>query len=223
MRFGVATVSDLTWKEIIDGFSCTECGRCQDVCPAHATGKVLSPKLADHGRARPGLRDRARRGPIARQRRAGGDDLGLRHVRRVRRGVPGVDRARRPHRRPAPQPRDGRLAVPGGGGADAARRRARVEPVGQAADRAGRLGGRARRARPRSRATRRRSTSTGSAAPPRSTSARARRRSRRRSCCRRRASTSRSSARARRAPATRRGGWATSTCSRSTPSRTSRR
>ncbi len=45
MRFGVATIGDLTWKEMVDAFSCTECGRCQDVCPAYATGKVLSPKL----------------------------------------------------------------------------------------------------------------------------------------------------------------------------------
>ena len=44
-RFGAATVSDLTWKEMVDTFSCTECGRCQDVCPAYATGKELSPKL----------------------------------------------------------------------------------------------------------------------------------------------------------------------------------
>ena len=45
MRFGAGTVADLTWKQMIDAFSCTECGRCQDVCPAWATGKVLSPKL----------------------------------------------------------------------------------------------------------------------------------------------------------------------------------
>jgi Fe-S oxidoreductase len=45
MRFGAATVADLTRKEILDSFSCTECGRCQDACPAWATGKVLSPKL----------------------------------------------------------------------------------------------------------------------------------------------------------------------------------
>ena len=45
MRFGVGTVGDLTWKEMVDTFSCTECGRCQDVCPAYATGKTLSPKL----------------------------------------------------------------------------------------------------------------------------------------------------------------------------------
>jgi Fe-S oxidoreductase len=45
MRFGVNTGADLTWKEVLDGLTCTECGRCQDACPAHATGKVLNPKL----------------------------------------------------------------------------------------------------------------------------------------------------------------------------------
>jgi Fe-S oxidoreductase len=45
MRFGAGTVADLTWKEMMDSFSCTECGRCQDVCPAWNTGKALSPKL----------------------------------------------------------------------------------------------------------------------------------------------------------------------------------
>jgi Fe-S oxidoreductase len=45
LRFGAATAADLTRKEVLDGLSCTECGRCQDACPAWATGKVLSPKL----------------------------------------------------------------------------------------------------------------------------------------------------------------------------------
>lgn len=45
LRFGAGTVADLTWKQVLDGFSCTECGRCQDACPAWATGKILSPKL----------------------------------------------------------------------------------------------------------------------------------------------------------------------------------
>jgi Fe-S oxidoreductase len=49
LRFGVGTVADLTRKEVVDAFSCTECGRCQDVCPAHATGKILSPKLVIMG------------------------------------------------------------------------------------------------------------------------------------------------------------------------------
>jgi Fe-S oxidoreductase len=43
--FGVRTVADLSWKDLLDGFTCTECGRCQQACPAHATGKPLNPKL----------------------------------------------------------------------------------------------------------------------------------------------------------------------------------
>jgi Fe-S oxidoreductase len=49
IRFGAGTSADLTWKEMLDTFSCTECGRCQDVCPAFATGKTLSPKLVIMG------------------------------------------------------------------------------------------------------------------------------------------------------------------------------
>ena len=45
MRFGAGTAADLTWKQMLDAMSCTECGRCQDACPAFATGKALSPKL----------------------------------------------------------------------------------------------------------------------------------------------------------------------------------
>ncbi len=42
--FGVAKVEDHSWKDYLDGLSCTECGRCQDNCPAWNTGKPLSPK-----------------------------------------------------------------------------------------------------------------------------------------------------------------------------------
>ena len=49
IRFGAGTAADLTWKQVLDTFSCTECGRCQDVCPAFATGKTLSPKLVIMG------------------------------------------------------------------------------------------------------------------------------------------------------------------------------
>jgi len=45
LRFGAATAADLSRKQMLDLFSCTECGRCQEVCPAWATGKALSPKL----------------------------------------------------------------------------------------------------------------------------------------------------------------------------------
>ncbi len=42
-QFGAAHVADLTWKDIFDADACTSCKRCQDRCPAHATGKPLSP------------------------------------------------------------------------------------------------------------------------------------------------------------------------------------
>ena len=51
--FGVREISELTWKQLLDLEGCTNCGRCQDVCPAHLTGKPLSPRrmtqnLKDH-------------------------------------------------------------------------------------------------------------------------------------------------------------------------------
>jgi Fe-S oxidoreductase len=42
---GAARITDLTWKQLLDTYTCTECGRCQSQCPAWATGKPLSPKL----------------------------------------------------------------------------------------------------------------------------------------------------------------------------------
>jgi Fe-S oxidoreductase len=43
--FGAGHVEDFTWKQMLDFATCTECGRCQSVCPAWTTGKPLSPKL----------------------------------------------------------------------------------------------------------------------------------------------------------------------------------
>ncbi len=43
-KFGVVDFEDLSWKSIHDSFSCTHCGRCDSVCPANITGKVLSPR-----------------------------------------------------------------------------------------------------------------------------------------------------------------------------------
>jgi len=50
---GVARIEHFSWKSILDFYTCTECGRCSDNCPAHRTGKILSPKhltlaLRDH-------------------------------------------------------------------------------------------------------------------------------------------------------------------------------
>jgi Fe-S oxidoreductase len=52
--FGIGRIEDFSWKGLLDFSTCTECGRCQDVCPAWATGKPLSPKLVVLG-----LRDHA--------------------------------------------------------------------------------------------------------------------------------------------------------------------
>jgi Fe-S oxidoreductase len=55
--FGAGKIEELSWKDLLDVTTCTECGRCQDQCPAWATGKPLSPKLLvmglrDHAHAR---------------------------------------------------------------------------------------------------------------------------------------------------------------------------
>ncbi len=42
--FGLGRVSELNWKNVLDLYACTECGRCQERCPANITGKTLSPK-----------------------------------------------------------------------------------------------------------------------------------------------------------------------------------
>ncbi|MEO6525038.1 MAG: (Fe-S)-binding protein [Gemmatimonadaceae bacterium] len=43
-QFGASDVEHLSWKNLLDGYSCTECGRCTAACPANITGKLLSPR-----------------------------------------------------------------------------------------------------------------------------------------------------------------------------------
>jgi ferredoxin len=43
-KFGARDILDLSWKNMLDAYSCTECGRCSDECPANQTGKLLSPR-----------------------------------------------------------------------------------------------------------------------------------------------------------------------------------
>ncbi len=44
LRFGAKDVTDLSWKNLLDAYTCTECGRCTSSCPANQTGKLLSPR-----------------------------------------------------------------------------------------------------------------------------------------------------------------------------------
>ena len=44
MKFGAKDIFDLSWKNLLDAYSCTECGRCSAACPATQTGKLLSPR-----------------------------------------------------------------------------------------------------------------------------------------------------------------------------------
>ena len=46
--FGVSKIEEFTWKQLFDTYACTECGRCQDMCPAYNTDKPLSPKTLIH-------------------------------------------------------------------------------------------------------------------------------------------------------------------------------
>jgi heterodisulfide reductase subunit C len=43
-KFGAKDIADLSWKNLLDAYSCTECGRCSAACPANITGKLLSPR-----------------------------------------------------------------------------------------------------------------------------------------------------------------------------------
>ncbi len=43
-KFGAKDVMDLSWRNLLDAYSCTECGRCSTACPANQTGKLLSPR-----------------------------------------------------------------------------------------------------------------------------------------------------------------------------------
>lgn len=44
LHFGAKDIQDLTWKNLLEAYTCTECGRCTAVCPANMTGKLLSPR-----------------------------------------------------------------------------------------------------------------------------------------------------------------------------------
>ena len=156
--FGLKTLQDLGWKDLLDGFTCTECGRCQEACPAHAHREAAQPQDLHHGHPRhvgrrggraephPELPDRARdvraRRRAARGGRPGRADrrhgdpvrrgLGLRDLRGVRGGLPGAHRARRQDRRAAPQPGPRGIALPAGADAGVPGHGGPGQPVGPA-------------------------------------------------------------------------------------------
>ncbi len=77
---GIAKITDLSWKSMLDLYTCTECGRCSDNCPAYTTGKKLSPKhltlaLRDHLYASEGRLngDTGITGPLAKKEAASED------------------------------------------------------------------------------------------------------------------------------------------------------
>jgi ferredoxin len=141
--FGVGQIEQFTWKQMLDFATCTECGRCQSVCPAWNTGKPLSPKLVIMG-----LRDNMFSSQASRLLATNGDRpegeletsgpqhdrarraVVVRHLWGLRRGVPRRHRARRRHRRHAPLRGADGVAVPVRGRADAAQHREPGGPVG---------------------------------------------------------------------------------------------
>ncbi len=235
MRLGSGTVADMTWKQVVDTYSCTECGRCQDACPAWATGKALSPKLLIMG-----LRDQLfADGPLVMAARAAGEPV----------------EPPRSSRTPSPTTSCG-TASPAAPACRSARCRSSTSTTSSTCAATWSWSRRASRPRPsrccatssarrtrgarRSRTGRRGRTASACACSSRATRppevlywvgcaasfderARASAQSTAKLLDAARASTSPSSARARPAPATRPGGWATSTSSRRSPSRTSRR
>ena len=222
LRFGAGTVADLTWKQMLDAMSCTECGRCQDVCPAFATGKALSPKLLIMG-----IRDQlfAEGSALV----AGGD---LPHSSRTRLRTTSSGTAS--PAAPACTSARSRSSTSTTSSTSAATwswsnrvsplTRRRCSATSSAARTPGgsrrpsaRLGRKGSASASSNRETRHPRSCTGSAAPLRSTSARGRRQSRRRSSSWPRGSTSPSSGRASRARAIPRGARGTSTSSSRSP------
>ncbi len=97
---GLGNIGDLTWKDMLDVVSCTECGRCEMNCPAHISGKLLSPrqiviKLRDQTDQETPLFGKVKeRRPIMGDDTAG-RDLGLHDVYGMRRSLSGLHRSSR--------------------------------------------------------------------------------------------------------------------------------
>ena len=133
VNYGTSHIDQFTWKQVLDMFSCTECGRCSSQCPATATGKPLAPRqllldLRDYLYAhkdevvakRVGVASNgaaARRRPRSARTSSATGDRGrgpvvVQHVPGVRGVVSGDDRVRRQDRRHAPPPGAGGGTLP---------------------------------------------------------------------------------------------------------------
>ena len=94
-QFGAATMFDLAKTQILDGFACIMCNRCQEVCPAYNTGKELSPSALEINKRyytkenMAGLANGARRPTVAGLRHQRERCLGLHSLRALHRSLPG--------------------------------------------------------------------------------------------------------------------------------------
>ena len=148
LKIGAKTALDLTWKEGLDAFTCTECGRCKDACPTFLTGKAAVAEVGQRrGEAPPrrvgGTDQGARRRQIARPHRRSHqrrDALGVHDLRLLRGRVP--DRPRTPGEvlPPAPATGDDGRRVPGRTEQALLGVRVGRQPVGPRRRRARRLG-----------------------------------------------------------------------------------
>ncbi len=84
-EIGVSAVERFRWRQMLDFYTCTECGRCQDVCPAYNSGLSLSPKLLMMG-----LRDHLmERGAGSGERRAKSEERGAKSEERLAKSLVG--------------------------------------------------------------------------------------------------------------------------------------
>ena len=149
MKAGVRTVLDLNWKEGLDAFTCTECGRCKVACPTHLTGKPLSLKAVNDSLKHHLMEQRqtlVAGDPKNRIARAGGPGdqrrhlVGLHQLRLLRGGLP--DRAGAPGQvlPHAPAPGDDRRRVSARAEEGVRGLRVAGQPLGPAVGPAWRLG-----------------------------------------------------------------------------------
>ncbi len=119
---GAKQLEDLAWPRLLDAYACIQCNRCQDVCPATATGKSLSPaaleinkrlELNDLASSKSGFSTGAASPqPLLQFALYAGSRVGLHDLRRLHGGLPGAGRTDARHHRHPPQSGHDRRRVP---------------------------------------------------------------------------------------------------------------